>query len=59
MKELHELGIDARRIEIAVDGSVEENAKFIATQVSKVHQETNRKVVVMGHSKGVLLFASS
>lgn len=48
------MGLDARRIEILVDGSVEFNASQIANVIREIYQKYQKRVVMVGHSKGAV-----
>lgn len=48
------MGLDARRIEILVDGSVNFNANYIANTIREIWKKHKKKLVVIGHSKGAV-----
>ncbi len=49
---LQDKGLDARKLNIDTDAGVMINAKSIRDQVMKIAQETGKKVMLLGHSKG-------
>jgi triacylglycerol esterase/lipase EstA (alpha/beta hydrolase family) len=53
MGELQRLGLDARIVQVPIDGNVLLNATIISTLIQDLHQQfPDKKFVLVGYSKG-------
>eukprot|EP01130_Rhizamoeba_saxonica_P001861 TRINITY_DN11688_c0_g1_i1.p1 TRINITY_DN11688_c0_g1~~TRINITY_DN11688_c0_g1_i1.p1 ORF type:complete len:498 (-),score=99.43 TRINITY_DN11688_c0_g1_i1:51-1544(-) len=47
-------GLDLKLIDVPVDGSVELNGAIIASLIAEQYRETNKRCILVGHSKGAV-----